>query len=202
MILDTLKSRGVQRHVLRHRRERRAAHLPLLRRIVDEGHAIGNHTFTHPNLALHERQARRSSSSTPPSGCFEAVLGRRTAFFRPPYFGDAEPTTLDELVPAQIAKERGYSSSGLHIDAEDWQSPGVQTIIDTVLAQRISAATSCCCTTAAATAARRSRRSARSSTRCARVGDTVVPLSQLVGITRDQAMPRRCRRAIALARAR
>ena len=39
------------------------------------------------------------------------MLGRRTAFFRPPYFGDAEPTTLDELVPAQIAKERGYLSS-------------------------------------------------------------------------------------------
>ena len=105
------------------------------------------------------------------------------------YFGDAEPTTLDELVPAQIAKERGYLIIGLHIDAEDWQSPGVTDRSSNRARASARAETWCCCTTAAATEARRSRHSVRSSTRLRARGDTVVPLSQLIGLTRDQAMP-------------
>ena len=51
MILDTLKSRGVSAtfFLIGENAER---HLPLLRRIVNEGHLIGNHTFLHPNLAF------------------------------------------------------------------------------------------------------------------------------------------------------
>jgi cellulose synthase/poly-beta-1,6-N-acetylglucosamine synthase-like glycosyltransferase/peptidoglycan/xylan/chitin deacetylase (PgdA/CDA1 family) len=186
MILDTLKSRGVTGtfFLIGENAER---HLPLLRRIVNEGHLIGNHTFLHPNLAFtSDKRTKLELDAT--ERLFEAVLGRRTAFFRPPYFGDAEPTTLDELVPAQIAKERGYLIIGLHIDAEDWQSPGVQTIIDTVLAQR----------TRGNVVLLHDGGGDRSQTvaalgplidRLRAVGDTVVPLSQLIGLTRDQAMP-------------
>ena len=186
MILDTLKSRGVTAtfFLIGESAER---HLPLLRRIVNEGHLIGNHTFLHPNLAFtSDKRTKLELDAT--ERLFEAVLGRRTAFFRPPYFGDAEPTTLDELVPAQIAKERGYLIIGLHIDAEDWQSPGVKTIIDTVLAQR----------TRGNVVLLHDGGGDRSQTvaalgplidRLRAVGDTVVPLSQLIGLTRDQAMP-------------
>ncbi len=186
MILDTLKSRGVTAtfFLIGENAER---HLPLLRRIVNEGHLIGNHTFLHPNLAFtSDKRTKLELDAT--ERLFEAVLGRRTAFFRPPYFGDAEPTTLDELVPAQVAKERGYLIIGLHIDAEDWQSPGVKTIIDTVLAQR----------TRGNVVLLHDGGGDRSQTvaalgplidRLRAVGDTVVPLSQLIGLTRDQAMP-------------
>ena len=186
MILDTLKSRGVTGtfFLIGENAER---HLPLLRRIVNEGHLIGNHTFLHPNLAFtSDKRTKLELDAT--ERLFEAVLGRRTAFFRPPYFGDAEPTTLDELVPAQIAKERGYLIIGLHIDAEDWQSPGVKTIIDTVLAQR----------SRGNVVLLHDGGGDRSQTVAAlgplidtlrALGDTVVPLSQLIGLTRDQAMP-------------
>jgi hypothetical protein len=81
------------------------AHIPLLRRIVREGHIVGNHTFTHPNLALTSNFITKLQIDAT-QRLFEAVLDRRSYFFRPPYFGDAEPTTDDELVPVQIASER------------------------------------------------------------------------------------------------
>jgi cellulose synthase/poly-beta-1,6-N-acetylglucosamine synthase-like glycosyltransferase/peptidoglycan/xylan/chitin deacetylase (PgdA/CDA1 family)/spore germination protein YaaH len=133
-ILDTLKSRHAPAtfFVIGQNVE---AHIPLMRRIWAEGHEIGNHTFTHPNLFFTNTiQTKLQLDAT--QRLIEAVLGRRTAFFRPPYFGDAEPTTDDELVPVAIASDRGYLTVGVHIDSEDWRSPGVQTIIDTTLAQR------------------------------------------------------------------
>jgi cellulose synthase/poly-beta-1,6-N-acetylglucosamine synthase-like glycosyltransferase len=55
--------------------------------------------------------------------------------FRAPYFGDAEPTTTDELIPALDAQERGYLNVGLHVDPDDWQRPGVAAIVRSALAQ-------------------------------------------------------------------
>ena len=133
-ILDTLKSRNAPAtfFVIGQNVE---AHIPLLRREWAEGHEIGNHTFTHPNLFF-TNPAADPLQIDATERLIEAVLNRRTAFFRPPYFGDAEPTTDDELIPVAIATDLGYLTVGVHIDSEDWRSPGVQVIIDTALAQR------------------------------------------------------------------
>jgi cellulose synthase/poly-beta-1,6-N-acetylglucosamine synthase-like glycosyltransferase/peptidoglycan/xylan/chitin deacetylase (PgdA/CDA1 family)/spore germination protein YaaH len=104
----------------------------LVQREVAEGHDVGNHTFTHPNLgespasivALELNATQR---------LFEALTGHSMRLFRAPYFGDAEPTTADELVPIEIAQKMGYLSVGLHVDAEDWQRPGVDAIVNNVL---------------------------------------------------------------------
>jgi cellulose synthase/poly-beta-1,6-N-acetylglucosamine synthase-like glycosyltransferase/peptidoglycan/xylan/chitin deacetylase (PgdA/CDA1 family)/spore germination protein YaaH len=106
----------------------------LVQRMVDEGHDVGNHTFTHPNLG-----------DTPPAivalelnatqRLFEALTGRSMRLFRAPYFGDAEPTTADELVPIQLAQKLGYIAVGLHIDPDDWQRPPAQKIVSSVLSQ-------------------------------------------------------------------
>lgn len=133
-ILDTLRSRGVHAaffligtHI--------EAHPALARRILAEGHEIGNHTFTHPNLALTSTWMTRLEIDAT-ARLSEALLDRRTILFRPPYFGDAEPTTADELVPVSIATDLGYISVGTRVDAEDWKNPGVDTIIANVLDAR------------------------------------------------------------------
>ena len=169
-------------------------HIPVMRRLVAEGHEFGNHTFTHPNLALTSAFVTRLQLDAT-ERLLEAVTGRRSAFFRPPYFGDAEPTDSTELVPVSIASDLGYVTAGLHIDSEDWQEPGVETIVDTVLAQRRAVT---------------SDRSGnvillhdgggdRSQTVAAlgplidslrAMGDTLVPLSELAGISREEAMAR------------
>jgi peptidoglycan-N-acetylglucosamine deacetylase len=65
----------------------------------------------------------------------EAYTGRGTRLFRAPYFGDAEPTTPDELGPALSAQRAGYINVGLHVDPNDWKRPPAQTIVDSVISQ-------------------------------------------------------------------
>ena len=114
--------------------ENALAHPLLLKRILAQGSEIGNHSYTHPNLALvSTRGAHIEINAT--QRLVEAYTGRSMRLFRAPYFGDAEPTTTDELAPALLAQQSGYAIVGLHIDSEDWQRPGVQAIIDNTIRQ-------------------------------------------------------------------
>ncbi|HEY6118677.1 MAG TPA: glycosyltransferase [Pyrinomonadaceae bacterium] len=98
------------------------AYPDLLRRMVNEGHEVGNHTFTHPNLgeipaSLTELELNATQR------LIESVVGRSTVLFRPPYFGDAEADKPSEVEPAIQAKELGYLMVGVRIDPDDWQLP-------------------------------------------------------------------------------
>jgi len=63
------------------------------------------------------------------------LTGRSLRLFRAPYFGDAEPTTGDEIVPIEIAQSMGYLSVGLHVDPDDWQRPDASVIVDRAVDQ-------------------------------------------------------------------
>lgn len=114
--------------------ENAVEHPVLVRRIVDWGNEIGSHTFTHPNLAgVSARGTRLELNAT--QRVLEAYTGRSVRLFRAPYFGDAEPTTADELIPALVAQRAGYTNVGLHVDPNDWQRPGVDAIVRSTVAQ-------------------------------------------------------------------
>ncbi len=98
------------------------AHPELLRRIINEGHELGNHTFTHPNLGeIPGRITDLELNAT--QRLIESVTGRSTVLFRPPYFGDAEADKPEEVEPAIRAEKLGYIIVGLRIDPSDWK-PG------------------------------------------------------------------------------
>src|SRR5258708_4661927 len=98
------------------------AHPELLRRIVNEGHDLGNHTCTHPNLGeIPGRITDLELNAT--QRLIESVTGRSTVLFRPPYFGDAEADKPEEVEPAIRAEKLGYIIVGLRIDPGDWK-PG------------------------------------------------------------------------------
>lgn len=99
----------------------------LLKRIVADGDEIGNHSYTHPNMA-EEANLGIALELNATQRLVEAWTGRSTRLFRAPYFGDAEPTTADELMPAQVAQQHGYTVVGLHVDPGDWKMPGAQEI--------------------------------------------------------------------------
>jgi peptidoglycan/xylan/chitin deacetylase (PgdA/CDA1 family)/spore germination protein YaaH/GT2 family glycosyltransferase len=114
-------------------------HPGLLQRMVAAGDEIGNHSYTHPNLATTgERTTKLELNAT--QRLIEAYTGRSTTLFRAPYFGDAEPTTMDEIAPALLAQDLGYTVVGLHVDPNDWQRPGTDAIVDQVV-QQVTAAT-------------------------------------------------------------
>ncbi|RVT92581.1 glycosyltransferase [Sphingomonas crocodyli] len=101
---------------------------PLIERVIREGHEVGSHTYTHPNLAnATPRETALELNAN--QRLFQAYTGRSLRLFRAPYFGDAEPTTADEIVPIEEAQNRGYLSVGLHVDPDDWMRPGVDQIV-------------------------------------------------------------------------
>ena len=125
---------------------------------------------------------------------FEALTGRSMRLFRAPFLGDAEPTTSDEIVPIEIAQSMGYVTVGLHVDPNDWLRPPADTIVNRVIEQvsdpnpdisgRIillhDSGGDRSQTVAALPKLIDSLRAK---------GYDFVPVSELAGLTRDQAMP-------------
>ncbi|MDE0879262.1 MAG: polysaccharide deacetylase family protein, partial [Sphingomonas bacterium] len=174
---------------------------PLLRRMIAEGDEVGSHTYTHPNLAnVSSRQVTFELNTT--QRLFQAFTGRSLRLFRAPYFGDAEPTTADEIGPALEAQDRGYVSVGLHVDPGDWKRPGVQAIIDRTI-QGVTTGPSRCGDDADANCSRNiillhDAGGNRAQTvaalpviieRLRAMGYHFVPVSALAGLSRDAAMP-------------
>jgi len=94
--------------------------LPIMKRIYDEGHEIGNHTLLHPNLELlSDDRIRLELRAT--GRLIEGITGHATILFRPPYNTDAEPVNPDQIHPLWIAKEENYLTIGSSIDPLDWQ---------------------------------------------------------------------------------
>ncbi|CAN5306272.1 glycosyltransferase [soil metagenome] len=104
----------------------------LVKRIVAEGHDIGNHSFTHPNMGEIPRGVTTVELNAT-QRLLQSLTGRGTTLFRAPYFGDAEPQTADEVEPIVEAKKLGYIAVGLHIDPDDWQKPGADEIAKRVI---------------------------------------------------------------------
>jgi cellulose synthase/poly-beta-1,6-N-acetylglucosamine synthase-like glycosyltransferase/peptidoglycan/xylan/chitin deacetylase (PgdA/CDA1 family)/spore germination protein YaaH len=185
-ILDTLRSRGVKATFFVVGRQ--ADEYPaLMRRIIREGHEIGNHTYTHPNLALTNKIIARLEIVAN-GRLIETEVGRRTALFRPPYFGDAEPTTADELDPIGMATDLGYLTVGVHIDSEDWHLTSPDSILKRAMAARERGNV----VLLHDSGGDRSGTVAMLGRFIDQVqadGDKIVLVSELAGISRDEAMP-------------
>ncbi|MBV8971291.1 MAG: glycosyltransferase [Sphingomonadaceae bacterium] len=104
----------------------------ILRREIAEGHEVGNHTYTHPNLGEATARTTRLELNAN-QRLFGAFTGRAMKLFRAPYFGDAEPTTADEIDPVTVAQALGYLTVGLHVDPADWRRPGVAAIVQSTI---------------------------------------------------------------------
>ncbi len=104
----------------------------LVQREVREGQMVGSHTWTHPNIAeTSSTQANIELSAT--QRLFETLTGKSMRLFRPPFFGDAEPSTPREVAPLLLAQQQGYMTVGLRIDPDDWKKPDAGLIVERVL---------------------------------------------------------------------
>jgi len=93
----------------------------LVRRIWAEGHEVGNHTFTHPNIgAMTIERAKLELNAT--QRVFQSLLHRSTLLFRPPYNADAEPTSAEEVEPIRLASALNYITVLEFIDPQDWNT--------------------------------------------------------------------------------
>jgi peptidoglycan/xylan/chitin deacetylase (PgdA/CDA1 family) len=84
----------------------------IVREIDQAGHAIGNHTFSHPNLILASATQARAELESCEQALTDAV-GQHSQLFRPP-FGGRRPTTL------RIAHSLGLEPVMWNVTGWDW----------------------------------------------------------------------------------
>ena len=117
-ILDVLKDEGVKATFFLIGLE--AQKYPsITKRVYNDGHEIGNHTFTHPDISnVSKRYFEVELNLT--ERFFEGKLGVKPVLFRPPYSIDQEPDTADQVRPLELAQDLGYITVGDKVDPNDW----------------------------------------------------------------------------------
>lgn len=99
--------------------EEAEAHPGYIREVADAGNEIGSHTFTHPDIAeISTRQLDLQLNLT--ERLFASQLGVKPLFFRPPYSIDQQPDTNDQAASAYHIQKMGYIIVGNQIDTNDW----------------------------------------------------------------------------------
>jgi len=91
----------------------------IAKRIYREGHLVGNHTFTHPDVS-NISTAYMKVELNLTERLFASLMGVRTTLMRPPYAIDEEPDTADQVRPLEIPQDMGYLTVGNRIDPNDW----------------------------------------------------------------------------------
>jgi peptidoglycan/xylan/chitin deacetylase (PgdA/CDA1 family) len=103
-----------------------ADHPDILKRAVREGHEIGNHSWSHPNLGkMSDEAVRRELQKT--DDAITAATGKRPTLMRPPY---------GSLTPRQkkwIHEEFGYRIIIWDVDPLDWKRPGPSVVTARIL---------------------------------------------------------------------
>lgn len=95
------------------------------RRVIGEGHEIGNHTYTHPHvkdlsLAELERETAKCESA------IKRITGTRPVLFRPP------EGVIDSAVKA-MSVDCEYSVIIWSVDTRDWAGTPTSTIVGNVM---------------------------------------------------------------------
>ena len=100
-------------------------HPDIARTACDEGHELGNHTYSHPDLTkLGEDEMRTELAKT--ERLLADITGEATRTFRAPYLAS------DERVEA-MCREVGYvMAGGVNSDTNDWAEPGVEHIVRSI----------------------------------------------------------------------
>jgi peptidoglycan/xylan/chitin deacetylase (PgdA/CDA1 family) len=96
----------------------------IARAIQAAGHTIGNHTFTHPNLAL-ASPSRLKQELTDCRKALEDAIGAPAPLFRPP-FGGRRPDVL------RTVRAMGMEPVMWSVTAFDWSARSSEFIVDKV----------------------------------------------------------------------
>ena len=100
-------------------------------RLVDAGHELANHTYTHPDFDSLGPQAMRDEIAR----CRDVLVrttGQAGAFFRPSGTADGTMTPPDAVLAA--AHEAGYPVVvGFDVDPFDYEDPGATAVVERTL---------------------------------------------------------------------
>jgi cellulose synthase/poly-beta-1,6-N-acetylglucosamine synthase-like glycosyltransferase/peptidoglycan/xylan/chitin deacetylase (PgdA/CDA1 family)/spore germination protein YaaH len=109
----------------------------LVQRIYREGHEIGNHTWTHPDVTRISASHLRMELNTT-ERLLAGLLGVKPLLFRPPYAIGVEPEVDEDARTIEVAQSLGYLTVGSRIDPKDWAfapKQSAEQILESVLSQ-------------------------------------------------------------------
>ena len=119
-ILDTLKKHDVKAvfFLVGNYLEKNA---DLVRRMVDEGHIVGNHTMTHPDMSAITDKVAFQKELTGMEDLFREVTGKELPkYYRPPRGIYSEENL-------KMAKELGYQTVFWSLAYKDWENDNQPT---------------------------------------------------------------------------
>ena len=106
----------------------------IAKELVEGGHAIGLHTFTHEaeDITLYDKNMRMYLEFEMSQKVIEKTTGYTTKIFRVPYVGSEETIDLNSLVLAVNASQRGYATVGVTVDTSDWRAKNVEEVMTNI----------------------------------------------------------------------
>jgi len=102
-----------------------ATYPSLVKQEYNAGHIIGNHSWSHPDMAFLP-PAYIQFQLVHTSDAIEETIGVRPTYFRPPYGAMSVPVLTE-------AYHLGLTTVIWNDEARDWQRPGVSVIIQRIL---------------------------------------------------------------------
>lgn len=103
-----------------------ADHPDILRRAIREGHEIGNHSWSHPNLGKMSDEAVRRELQRTDDAIF-AAIGKHPTLLRPPY------GSITARQKRWIHDDFGYRIIIWDVDPLDWKRPGPSIVTNRIL---------------------------------------------------------------------
>jgi cellulose synthase/poly-beta-1,6-N-acetylglucosamine synthase-like glycosyltransferase/peptidoglycan/xylan/chitin deacetylase (PgdA/CDA1 family) len=103
-------------------------HPEIVRAVHESGFQIGNHTFSHADLAGiagWQRDLQVELTET----AIAAAAGVRPRLLRPPYSSTTDAITTEQARDLTPLAKRGHVIALSELDGRDWQRPGVEQII-------------------------------------------------------------------------
>jgi peptidoglycan-N-acetylglucosamine deacetylase len=124
LILDTLKKHKAKATFFM-MGSRASAYPDIVKRIHEEGHAIGNHTYWHPNLSeANINRMKKEISDT--ENTIAQIVNIRPRLFRPPYGN----LTREQV---KVLEQMNLSAIMWSVDSSDWQQLSAEQIQKNVL---------------------------------------------------------------------
>ncbi|CUH80434.1 polysaccharide deacetylase family protein [Tropicibacter naphthalenivorans] len=124
-LLDMLKARGL-RATFYLIGNRVVTWPDIVRRIADEGHEIGNHSWSHPNLAKYSDQGVLDQIDRTSDAIFK-ITGRPPVTFRPPYGSFTRRQRM------MLYTNRNLPTILWSVDPQDWRRPGASVVSQRIL---------------------------------------------------------------------
>ncbi|MDR1790601.1 MAG: polysaccharide deacetylase family protein [Propionibacteriaceae bacterium] len=124
-VLDLFKEKGI--HVTFFVLGKNAkAHQDIIKRMAEEGHVVGNHSWKHPQFWKMSASAIRKEITSTDKQILKATGWESVTLLRPPY-GQMSATVR------KVAKEEGKALVLWDVDPEDWKYRNTKTVINNVV---------------------------------------------------------------------